>query len=96
VVMSLPCLEPASFLPDWMRQVAGQDARAGALTRDVRLFVRVHPGAASFLDLAGHACPGGRFDASIRRDDGVHFSENGAAATWKWLFRKLGPLATRD
>ena len=43
----------------------------------------------TLLDLDAHACPGGKYAATIdgvtMRTDGVHFTLPGARLLWKWL-----------
>jgi peptidoglycan/LPS O-acetylase OafA/YrhL len=62
--------------------------------------VRRNPQAAALIDLDSFVCPGGKFvstrnGVSVRADDGVHFSVDGAQLTGTWLIPRLQALVTR-
>jgi lysophospholipase L1-like esterase len=63
-----------------------------------RAAARRNPRRSALVDLNRFLCPGGAYVAArngvtLRRDDGVHFSFDGAALTGKWLLPRLQKLA---
>ena len=77
-----------------MKPHAADPARVQWLNDVWRRYVADHPDV-SLLDLDAHACPGGKYVATIdgvpMRTDGVHFTLEGARLLWKWL----GPAVLR-
>jgi lysophospholipase L1-like esterase len=72
--------------------------RTAHLNHLFRAAVRRHRRTSALVDLNRFLCPGGAYTATrdgitLRRDDGVHFSFDGAALTGKWLLPRLQKLA---
>ncbi|HEX9504880.1 MAG TPA: SGNH hydrolase domain-containing protein, partial [Acidimicrobiia bacterium] len=72
--------------------------RIDHLNQLYREAARRHPDTAALVDLHGLLCPGGEFltsrdGVSLRLDDGVHFSTDGAALIGRWLLPRLQKLA---
>jgi peptidoglycan/LPS O-acetylase OafA/YrhL len=68
--------------------------RVNALYRD---FLATHPGRYDLIDLNRFVSPQGKYtdtmNGQVIRDDGVHFSEAGAAMVTKWLAPQLDDVA---
>ncbi|HEX5587486.1 MAG TPA: acyltransferase family protein [Acidimicrobiia bacterium] len=70
-----------------------QPERIAHLNGLYRAAARRHADVASVIDLNGFLCPGGEFDADMRAEDGVHFSDAGVRAVSDWLAPQLDELA---
>jgi peptidoglycan/LPS O-acetylase OafA/YrhL len=72
-------------------------ARVAWLNGVLARFVAARRDRMVLLDLHGFLCPGGRYrdrlDGRRLRDDGVHFSPDGADLVWRWLGPQLRRLA---
>ena len=70
--------------------------RVNALLRD---YLTAHPRAYTLIDLNGFVSPNGKFTAELRgvrlRDDGVHFTVEGASMVSEWLMPQLEQIAQR-
>jgi hypothetical protein len=80
--------EGADLAPDRNDPVRGQ-----AVNAVVADLVAGHGRHVSVADLRDRTCPGGRYQRVVNgvelREDGVHFSEDGAALVWDWLLPLL-------
>jgi peptidoglycan/LPS O-acetylase OafA/YrhL len=74
-------------------------ARVAWLNGVFSRFAATHRDGLTLLDLNSFLCPGGRYvdkkDGVQMRDDGVHFTPEGADLTWRWLDPQLRRLAAR-
>ncbi len=79
---------------DWPEYEPWRVDRINALYRD---FLVAHPGRYTLIDLNQYISPGGKYAESIDgirvRDDGVHFTLDGAIWVSKWLAPQLEAVA---
>ncbi len=79
---------------DWPEYDPWRVDRINALYRD---FLVAHPGRYTLIDLNKYVSPGGKYTDSLGgvqiRDDGVHFTADGAAYVARWLAPQLEALA---
>ena len=96
-MLNVPCYRQrdAGLGPD--AAVRNDPARVTWLNQVLARFVAARRHRMTLLDLRGLLCPGGRqvdrLDGRLLRDDGVHFSPDGADLVWRWLGPQLRRLA---
>jgi peptidoglycan/LPS O-acetylase OafA/YrhL len=98
-LLTAPCNERAESVSG-PTPPENDDARVAHLNQLYRDAVRRNAGVAQLVDLHGFVCPGGKYTdrrdgVKFRLDDGVHFTQQGAARTRAWLMPKLQAIATR-
>ena len=96
-MLNVPCYRQrqAGLGPE--SAVRNDPARVAWLNQVLARFVAARRDRVVLLDLHGLLCPGGRYrdrlDGRQVRDDGVHFSPDGADLVWRWLSPQLRRLA---
>ena len=95
VILTTPCFSPTTRELGAFGEASRADPARVQWLNDVwRRYVADHPDV-TLLDLYAHACPGGKYAATIdgvpMRTDGVHFTLPGARLLWSWL----GPAVLR-
>jgi peptidoglycan/LPS O-acetylase OafA/YrhL len=79
-------------------EIRNDPARGAWLNQVFSQFVAAHAAKMSMIDLRDYVCPGGRYvdrmDGVQVRDDGVHFTPDGADVIWRWLGPQLRKLAS--
>jgi lysophospholipase L1-like esterase len=79
---------------DWPEYQPWRVDRVNALYRD---FLVAHPGRYTLLDLNRYVSPNGKFTDTLNgvliRDDGVHFTPDGATYVSRWLAPQLETIA---
>jgi peptidoglycan/LPS O-acetylase OafA/YrhL len=95
VILTTPCFSPTTReLGEFGEAARADPARVDWLNDVWRRYAADHPDV-TLLDLDAHACPDGKYAATIdgvpMRTDGVHFTLPGARLLWKWL----GPAVLR-
>jgi lysophospholipase L1-like esterase len=92
VLLSPPCFEPISTRMDdhYLATLADRSRQRwvqGVVTR----YASSHSEAVRLIDLNQFVCPGGHLRHELF-GDGVHFTREGAAQVWKWMFPQLVPI----
>jgi peptidoglycan/LPS O-acetylase OafA/YrhL len=100
VIPNVPCYGQATAsVGHDLAPIRNDPERVAAVNQIIGRFVGAHPGDVRAIDLAGFLCPRGSYrdtaDGVQMRYDGVHFSDPGAAKTWRWLMPRLLKLAGR-
>jgi len=96
-MLNVPCYRQrqAGLGPE--SAVRNDPARVAWLNQVLARFVAARRDRVVLIDLHGLLCPGGRYrdrlDGRQVRDDGVHFSPDGADLVWRWLGPQLRRLA---
>jgi lysophospholipase L1-like esterase len=89
---------PDLTLNDPMRWIEYEPWRVDRINTLLRRYVREHPDGARILDMNARVSPGGKYvdsiDGVLVRNDGVHFSADGADFVAGWLAPRLRNLAT--
>ena len=95
VIPNVPCFgeESSAIAGHDLAPIRDNPERVKIVNQIIATFVTAHPTDVRSVDLAGRLCPGGSYPDTIDgvdvRYDGVHFSEAGAAKTWRWLIPRL-------
>jgi peptidoglycan/LPS O-acetylase OafA/YrhL len=100
-LLDVPCYnEPSLGIPGDVSSQRDDPRRVAAVNQVLAQTAADHPGQVKLVDVAAFLCPGGR-DATMMdgvrvRGDGVHYTDAGAALTWRWLAPQLAQLAHQD
>jgi peptidoglycan/LPS O-acetylase OafA/YrhL len=98
-VLNVPCYHQENTGSDGAAaQIRDDPARGAWLNQLIGRFVAEHSAKMSLVDLRDFLCPGGQYVARMDgvqvRDDGVHFTPDGADVVWRWLGPILRKLAS--
>jgi hypothetical protein len=97
VVLTSPCFDEHDPQLGASSSDRNDPDRLAWVNARIRTAVAAHPGVA-LLDLESVACPGGGYHEKVAgvtmREDGVHFSRDGAAIVWRWLGPQLRALTS--
>jgi hypothetical protein len=95
VIPNVPCFgqESSGIGGHDLAPIRDDPERVKIVNQIIAKYVAAHPADVRSVDLAGRLCPGGSYPDTVDgvnvRYDGVHFSEPGAAKTWRWLLPRL-------
>ncbi len=101
VIPNVPCYHQPKYVVDGQNMAPDRNdpARAKALNAILRGFASAHSRVHLF-DVASHVCPGGNFTEKLHgvkvRDDGVHYTADGAKLFWKWIMPTLDKVTGQD
>ncbi len=99
-ILNVPCFQEPVTADSygWIAMARNNPARVEWLNQVLVRFAAAHRDQVALLDLRGFLCPGGQQDPANGkklRDDGVHFTTDGANLVWDWLGPQLYSLAKR-
>jgi peptidoglycan/LPS O-acetylase OafA/YrhL len=96
--LNVPCYhQPETGLDKSLAETRNDPARGEWLNQVLDRFVAAHPDKAVLIDVKRFLCPNGGYVDTVQgvkvRNDGVHFSRDGARVAWQWLGPQLRRLA---
>ncbi|NNG41193.1 acyltransferase [Flexivirga sp. ID2601S] len=95
VIPQVPCLGQPKYVVNGVNMATDRnDPRRAAAVNDILAkFAAKHPDQVHLADTNQLVCPTGTFTEKVNgvqlRDDGVHYTQAGAAAFWKWLMPQI-------
>jgi len=96
VMLNSPCFKASSSLEGKPNPERNDASRVQAVNDVVTTFAQSHPQQVTVLDLKSFLCPNGQYQDELGgvqvRDDGVHYTKDGAALVWNWLVPQIEPL----
>ena len=95
-ILSIPCRDPDAT--EELRPERRESWRVPWVNSVLKQFADRHPDV-TVIDLNGALCPNGEYTGELNGTplfrDSVHFTTEGAGATWEWLEPRLLPLVGR-
>lgn len=96
VFLNVPCYRDTNSVGAAPDPERNDPDRIDALNRALTEFAAAHKAQVHLLDLKSFLCPGGKYADEIEgakiRDDGIHYTKEGAAVVWRWLVPQLDPI----
>jgi peptidoglycan/LPS O-acetylase OafA/YrhL len=98
-ILNVPCYhQPETGLDRSLAETRNDPARGAWMNQVLGRFVTAHRDRTVLLDIRSFLCPNGSYVDRLQgvkvRDDGVHFSKDGARLVWRWLGPQLRRLAS--
>jgi len=96
VILNAPCFKSINSISGKPNPERNDPERVAAVNKVLADFAAKHAKTVHLIDLHGFLCPDGTYVDEIAgtkmREDGVHYTREGAAVIWNWLAPQLQPF----